>query len=166
MTKQKENLIVDTANLQFQELLKFAKTVGFEFDGKRFVRKHKNKILSTVSVLSFNNMVRIYSSKEPIVYGRARYAQLGKYAFFINNYNEVDRAGDEGFAVLNLIPFYMEDLAEAHANKEYVSLKLQMNRRGELSVMNQFVQFVEPLNAQEFSEFIESLEPVPEVATA
>lgn len=152
VVEAKEQVLVDTAQLQFCELMDFAETLGFEFNGKSFIRQTKNRLLSTVTVLSFRNMTRIYQAAAP---GEATFipnwSSCGKYSFFIlNQYSD-------GSTPFNLIPFYTKDVAQAYSDKEFVKVKIQLTNDGNVTVLSHKIEFLNEESGKEFQAMVDEL---------
>lgn len=148
----KEQALVDTAQLQFEGLLDFAEALGMEFNGKSFIRHTKNRLLSTVTVISFRNMVRIYQAAAP---GEATFipnwSACGKYSFFIlNQYSD-------GSTPFNLVPFYTKDVVQAYQDKVYKKVKIQIIRNGALVVLSHKLEFIDPAYGEEFQAMVDEL---------
>lgn len=148
----KEQVLVDTAQLQFCELLDFAAALGFSFNGKSFIRQTKNRLLSTVTVLSFRNMTRIYQAAAP---GEATFipnwSSCGKYSFFIlNQYSD-------GSTPFNLIPFYTKDVAQAYSDKEFAKVKIQLTNGGDINVLSHKIEFLNKESGKEFQAMVDEL---------
>lgn len=148
----KEQALVDTAQLQFEGILYFAEALGFEFNGKSFIRETKNRLLKTVTVISFRNMARIYQAAAP---GETTFipnwSSCGKYSFFImNQYSD-------GSTPFNLIPFYTKDVAKAYEEKTYKKVKIQITRDGSLTVLSHKLEFIDPEYGVEFQAMVDEL---------
>lgn len=146
----KKQILVDTADLQLEEIVSFARILGFSFNGKSFVRDTKNRLLKTVTIISFRNMTRIYQAAAP---GEAvfipSWSSCGKYSFFVlNQYSD-------GSVPFNLIPFYTKDVKLAFGSKTFKKIKVQLTREGDLTVLSHKLEFVDPNEGTKFQTAVD-----------
>ena len=146
--EEQQSVLVDTAQIQYDELVNFAYTLGFTFNGKSFVRLPKNALLKTVTTLSFDTMVQIFNSPEKL--WEISFATCGKYSFYI--LNALITEGQ-----FNQVPFYTKDVEAAFSGKGLKKVKLQLTRKADLVVLSHKIEFLNREEAEEFKVAIESL---------
>jgi hypothetical protein len=148
VVEQQQSAVVDTAQIQYDELLGFAFALGFTFNGKSFVRDPKNALLKTVTTLSFDTMVQIYNSPEKL--WEISFATCGKYSFFI--FNPLITEGQ-----FNQVPFYTKDVEFAFGGKGLKKVKLQLTRKSELVVLSHKIEFLNVYEGHSFKAAVDVL---------
>lgn len=143
-----EQILADTAQIQFDELVNFAFMLGFDFNDKSFVRESKNALLKTITTLSFDTMTKIYNSTEAM--WEIKWSTCGKYSFFALNSGILE-------GQFNLVPFYTKDVVTAFEGKGLKKVKLQLTRNNDIVVLSHKIEFNDREEAAEFTKVVASL---------